>query len=120
MIEVIANQSDNILAFTAHGQVTGQDYELVLIPTVEAKLKGHRKIRLLYNLGDDFAGFEPKAMWDDLKVALQHPTAWEKVAMVSDTNWITRITKFCGLFVPFPVKVFPANEFAKATEWLKA
>ena len=56
----------------------------------------------------------------DLKVALQHPTAWEKVAMVSETNWITRITKFCGFFLPFPVKVFPANELAKATEWVKA
>jgi hypothetical protein len=63
MIEVIAHQSDKILAFTAHGQVTGKDYESVLIPAVEAKLQESRKIRLLYNLAADFTGFEPKALW---------------------------------------------------------
>jgi hypothetical protein len=29
MIEMMTNQPNNILAFTAHGQVTGEDYESV-------------------------------------------------------------------------------------------
>lgn len=119
MIEIISNQPDNVLAFTAHGQVTEKDYESVLIPAVEAKLKENPKIRLLYNIDSDFSGFEPEALWDDMKVGFQHLSAWEKVAVVSDNQWIVGITKLFESVVPC-VKVFDGNQLAEATEWIKS
>jgi hypothetical protein len=120
MIEIMTNQPDNILAFTAHGQVTGEDYESVLIPAVEAKLKEIDKIRLLYYLGSDFSGFEAEALWDDAKVGLQHLTAWEKIAVVSDNQWMVGATKVFGFILPCPVQVFEGNQLEEATEWLKS
>ncbi len=120
MIEITSNQPDNILAFTAHGQVTGEDYESVLIPAVEAKLKEHRKIRLLYHLDNDFSGFDAKALWDDTKVGFQHLTAWGKIAVVSDNKWILGATKIFGFIWPCPVKVFDNNHLVEANEWIKA
>lgn len=86
MIEIIPHRLDSILAFTAHGRVAGEDYESVLIPAVEARLKEHPKIRLLYHLDRNFSGFEAEALWDDAKVGLQHLTAWEKIALVSSNK----------------------------------
>jgi hypothetical protein len=120
MIEMMTNQPNNILAFTAHGQVTGEDYESVLIPAVEAKLEEIDKIRLLYHLDSDFSGFEAEALWDDAKVGLQHLTAWEKIAVVSDNQWMVGATKVFGFIMPCPVKVFAGNQLENAIEWLKA
>jgi hypothetical protein len=36
---------DNVLGVSAEGQISGADYETVLIPAVESKLKSHDKIR---------------------------------------------------------------------------
>ncbi|WP_026073240.1 STAS/SEC14 domain-containing protein [Nodosilinea nodulosa] len=119
MIELIPGLPNHILAMTAHGQVTGEDYETVLIPAVEARLKQHEKIRLLYQLGADFTAFNIEAMWDDAKVGLQHLTAWEKIAVVTDQDWIRAATKVFGFALPCPVKVFTNAQLAEAKIWIQ-
>ena len=47
--------------------MTSEDYEKVLIPAVEAKLKKNKKVRLLNHLGEDLQGFYAGAMWEDTK-----------------------------------------------------
>ncbi len=123
MLEPIEGLPDNALGFTAKGDVTGEDYETVLIPAVEEKLKTQDKIRLLYHLGEDFKRFEAGAMWDDAKVGLAHITDWEKIAIVTDVNWIQQAGKIFGfaietMSVQGDVKVFHNNELEQAIEWI--
>ena len=40
----------------------------MLVPAAEERLARHKKLRLLYHLGPDFAGFTAGAMWDDTKI----------------------------------------------------
>ncbi len=123
MLEPIEGLPENALGFTAKGDVTAEDYETVLIPAVEEKLKTHEKIRLLYHLGEDFKRFEAGAMWDDAKVGLAHITEWEKIAIVTDVNWIQQAGKIFGfaidtMEVPGDVKVFHNNELEQAVQWI--
>jgi len=74
MIELLPNLPAHIVGVNASGQVDAADYEKVLVPAVEAVLKEHGKVRLLYQLGNDFTGFTAGAMWDDMKLGL-HKTA---------------------------------------------
>jgi len=97
MLEIIEGLPDNAVGFTAKGNVTAEDYETVLIPAVEEKLKKHEKVRLLYHLGEEFERFEAGAMWDDAKVGLGHITDWEKIAIVTDVNWIQQAGKILRL-----------------------
>ena len=62
MIELLSNLPDNTVGIAAFGEVDVADYEAVLIPAVEAALKKHDKVRLLYELRSDFTGFTPSAM----------------------------------------------------------
>ena len=39
MIELIPDLPENVLGFSAKGEVTVEDYETVLIPAVEARIK---------------------------------------------------------------------------------
>ena len=123
MLEPISGLPDNTLGFTAKGKITSEDYETVLIPAVEEKLKQFEKVRLLYHLGEEFEGFQARAMWDDAKVGLAHITEWEKIAIVTDVNWIRDAGKIFGfaietMSVPGDVKVFHNSELDDAVIWI--
>jgi hypothetical protein len=118
MINKIANLPDNVLGLTAKGTVTSNDYETVVIPAVEALFSKHRKLRFLYHLGQDFSGFEPSAVWDDTKLGLKHLTGWERMAVVSDVEWIRGAVRVFGLAIPGHVRVFHNSELPKAIRWI--
>ena len=118
MLERIQGLPENVLGFKAKGEVTGADYESVLIPAVEELLARQKSIRFLYHLGEEFMGFDAKAMWDDARVGLQHLTAWERVAVVSDVGWLRAAVKAFGFVMPGHVKVFGNSELEVARRWL--
>jgi len=118
MIDTTIGTPENLVIAVAHGKVTGDDYEKVLIPAIEAKLKTQKKVRLLYQLAKDFAGFTAGAMWDDAKLILRHLRAFEAVAVVTDVRWIADAVKFIGFFLHCPVKVFRNDRRVEAEEWV--
>jgi len=119
MIEISSGETGNEVMAVGHGKVTAEDYERVLIPAIEEKLKSHKKVRLLFQLDRDFAGFTPGAVWDDAKFGLGHLTGFEAVAMVTDVVWIADGVKFFGAFMRFPIKVFGNEALAEAKEWVR-
>jgi hypothetical protein len=118
MVEQIANLPENVLGFTAKGTVTARDYESVIIPAVEALFARRAKVRFLYHLGKDFSGFEAAAMWDDAKLGLKHLAGWEKMAVVSDIEWLRAAVRIFGLAIPGHVRVFHDRELADAKRWI--
>ena len=118
MLELIPNMPENVLGVKAEGKVTGEDYDRVLIPALEDLLKRHKRIRVLYQLGPDFSGFTAEAMWDDAKVGIQHITAFEKIAVVSDVDWIVAAVKIFAFVIPCPVKVFSNEAHFQARAWV--
>lgn len=120
MIELIPNLPDRVVGILASGQVTASDYEKVLVPAVEAELAEHGKVRVLYQLGPAFTGFTSGAMWDDMKLGVAHLKAWERIAVVTDVDWIAGATRFFGFAMLCPVKVFPNSDIAAATRWIAA
>jgi len=120
MIEVLPGFPDNVLAFVCHEQVTKQDYEAVLVPAVEKALRAHEKLRLYYETAPDLAGIDAGAMWEDTKVGMGHFTRWEKFAVVTDIEWISRTMKFFSFLMPGEMRVFKADETQAAREWIAA
>jgi hypothetical protein len=57
-------------------------------------------------------------MWDDTKLGLKYFSGWERIAVVSDIEWIKAAIKTLGLFIPGHVRVFHNNEFTKAKQWI--
>ncbi len=120
MIERIPYLPANAVGFSAKGTVTANDYDSVIIPAVEAMFSGRDKVRLLYYLGEEFKGFEAAAMWDDTKLYLKHLAGWQKVAFVSNVEWIHWAVKIFALAMPGQVRVFHNHEFSAAKRWLSA
>ncbi|MGD2020633.1 MAG: STAS/SEC14 domain-containing protein [Thiohalocapsa sp.] len=118
MIERLSGLPDNVLGFSAHGQVTAADYEEHVMPAVDEALTSHEKVRLLYQLGEDFDGFDAGAFWEDAKVGLSHLAAWERIALVTDVGWLRSAAKAMGFMMPGEVRVYSNAELDSARNWL--
>jgi SpoIIAA-like len=118
MMERLEGFPDNVIAVAGKGQVTKIDYEQVLIPAVEAALKTHRKVNIYYELGPEYVGIEPGAAWEDFKTGFRHFFRWEKMALVTDVEWIRRTINGFGVFMPGELRVFPYAERSSARTWI--
>ncbi len=118
MIEQLTDLPDRILGLKASGEVTADDYKQVLVPALEEKLSQHRKVRLLYVIGDGFKGYTSGAAWEDAKVGMKHLTAFERVAVVTDVDWIENMVKAFGFVMPGEVRVFDDDDLEEARTWI--
>ena len=96
MIEQLKDFPDNVVAFVCRGHVTKHDYDTVLVPAVMQALRNHEKLRLYYETAADFFGIDPGAVWEDIKVGMEHLTRWERMAVVTDVEWIKNTIKAFG------------------------
>ena len=118
MIERLEGFPDNVIALAGKGHVTWKDYEEVLVPAVEEAFSKHQKISLYYELGPQFSGIEMGAAWADFKDGVRHFFKWEKMAVVTDVEWIRRAINGFGVFMPGDLRVFPNSEAAAARTWV--
>ena len=117
MMHVLEGFPDNVVAVRAEGDITAHDYRSVLHPAIDhATVDG--KARLLYALGPEFTGFEGGAFWEDAKMGFQHLTSFERIAVVTDIDWVQRSIHLFGVFIPGTVRVFQNSEFETAKTWI--
>jgi hypothetical protein len=118
MLKQIIDLPDNALGIEASGKVTADDYQSVLVPALEGKLKKIRKLRFLYVLGEAFDGFSGAAVWEDTKVGLKHLTQFDRIAVVTDVDWIQNSIKVFGFALPGEVRVFKNDDLQQARDWI--
>ena len=118
MIAQIEGLPAGTLGFRAHGQVTAQDYESIVVPDVEAAFALNRKLRLLYVTADDFTGFDPGAMWNDAKLGARHFSGWDRVALVTDVVWLRGTATAFSFAIPAQFRLFHGAEVDDARRWI--
>jgi len=118
MIELIRGMPANVVAIAGQGRITRSDYESVLIPAVEAALKSHPKVRLFYRIGPEFEGFDASAMLEDAKIGFAHLSRWERIAVVTDVEWIRLAIRAFAFLIPGGVRFFRLPQEKEAREWI--
>jgi hypothetical protein len=118
LLERITDLPETVLGFKATGELTGEDYRTVLVPAVEAALEGQEKPRLFYVLGDEVTGFSAGAAWQDTKIGVAHVTKWEKVAVLSDKEWLRHSVNIFGYLIPGEIRAYSTREEADARAWI--
>src|SRR6186997_363631 len=116
MIKVIEDMPVGTIGFEASGKVTDDDYESVLVPVGRAALEAGA-VRLLYVLPEG-TQYSPGAMWADTKLWAGNLRGWQRVAIVSDADWLENAIKALGWMMPGKVRVFDDDEVADAKAWL--
>jgi hypothetical protein len=118
MIELLKDFPGNVVGLVAKGHVTRDDYQKVVIPAVERALAQHDKVRLYYAIGSDFSGIDPGAMWADTKLGMGHFLRWERIAVVTDVDWIRLSVSAFGFLMPAAVNVYSTAEAETARKWI--
>jgi hypothetical protein len=120
MIELLKGFPENVVAVTAKGNVTRADYETVLLPTIGKTFERYDKIRVYYELGPAFLSIESGAVWEDFKVGVGHWRHWDRVAVVTDVDWIRRAASAFAFLMPTPVRTFSVAQESEARRWIAA
>jgi hypothetical protein len=117
MIEMLPGFAPEVVALAAAGRVTKEDYDRVVIPGMAQAFRGRAKIRCYLQVAPD-VHFEPGAAWKDFKLGIEHYNGWERVAVVSDVEWLRVATKVMGVLMPGEVRVFGQAQADEAKRWV--
>lgn len=98
------------------GKLEHRDYER-LMPELEALVK-QGKARVLLDI-QDFKGFTPAALIDELKFDVRHHKDFERIAVVSESNLQELGVRMVRPFLSGRVKIFDKTERAAAEQWIR-
>ena len=77
------------------------------------------KVRIVLVFGR-FDGLSGGALWQDLKMGVDHLTRWERIALVTDIDWMTHLAALFGGMTPGDLRRFPLAEREAAIAWAAA
>lgn len=120
MIRLLPDLPQNVVGAEAVGRLESADYLDVLEPAVDGALKRNDRLRLLLVLGAEFEGYSAGAAWEDTKLGIGHWSAWERIAVVTDRNWISDTIKALSWMLPGEVRVFRTEQRDEAVSWISA
>src|SRR5687768_16498210 len=106
------------VGFEAIGTVEDDDFERAVDPVLRGEVAAGRKIGLLYLLGIELRAYECDTLGEEMTFAARHPTAYERVTVVSDEDWIRPALCVLSVLVPGQLRAFPVAQLAAAKEWL--
>ena len=115
MIKKLADLPAGVIGFEVAGKLQVEDYRDVLLPALEDAARAG-EVRFVIVV-PEFHGMTPGAVWQDLKVGVEHLRAWKRIALVTDIEWMHYMTSIFGWMTPGEVKTFPDQERDKAIEW---
>ena len=118
MIERIEGLPEPVVGVRAEGEVTAEDYERVLLPADRAMHEAHGKLRLLYVMGDGFDGYSAGAVWEDAKLGAGTMLAWERIAVVTDVDWVRRWVSAFAWMIHGEVRVVGMDDLDAVTAWV--
>ncbi len=106
------------IGFEAIGEVEDDDWERAVEPVLRGEIAEGRKVRLLYLLGPEARHVEDDAMQADTSFRARHATSFDRVAVVSDEDWMRPALRGLSFLLPGKAKGFHVRELAAAKEWL--
>ena len=123
MVEVLADMPPGTLGFRISGSLSREDYVRALVPPLDEAVGHGEKLRVLYEIDKGF-GMQPGAMWEDVKLegrlGIAHRDAWDRIAVVSDIDWIWRAMELFSWMVPGEMNLYHETDLELAKRWLAA
>ena len=120
MLKQMADMPPGTVGFEAIGEVDDDDFEKTVEPVLRRIIAEGRKVRLLYLLGVRFREYEGDALKEEMKFAVHHPSAYERIAVVSDEEWLRPALRLLSVLVPGQLRGFRVAELAAAKSWVAA
>jgi hypothetical protein len=116
MIKELTDLPPGVIGFEISGTVHADDYRDVVLSAVQ-RAYASDEFRFVIVI-PEFHGMTGGALWQDLKVGVEHLHAWKRIALVTDIDWIRHATTLFGWITPGEVEVFPLARRDEAITWV--
>ena len=116
MIQELEGLPAGVIGFEADGKIAAEDYRDVVLPALERAAKTG-EVRFLIVMRS-FDGISGGALWQDLKVGIEHLRSWKRIALVTDISWMSHATDLFGWMTPGETRTFPVDQKQEAIEWV--
>lgn len=120
MIELLPDMPEGVTGIRVSGRLLGDDLRKVK-PAMEDLLKTGGDIRIVEVIASDYEGFGPGGLVEDLKLGLgtvlRHHSAFKRIAVVSDKEWVVHTLHALAWMVPGELALFGLDELDRAKEW---
>jgi hypothetical protein len=116
-IQLTEKNGGKVMEVKVSDKLVHEDYQH-FVPEFERLVKQHGKIRVLFEMAD-FHGWKASALWDDIKLDLEHFSDIERLAMVGNKKWEKGMSVFCKPFTTATIRYFDTTEAGEARTWLE-
>jgi hypothetical protein len=120
VVQAIEGMPAGALGFRISGRITRDEYFEILNP-IREQLERGEKVSFLIETAPDFQGLDLGALWEDVKVAgsvgLRYRSSWERLAVVTDKEWMRHGIAAFGWVIPGEIRVFEPGALEAAKAW---
>jgi hypothetical protein len=118
MLRGMTNMPAGTIGFEAIGEVEDDDWEETVEPVLRQEIAEGRNVRLLYLIGTEAHEVEGDAMSADAGFRVRHATSFERVAVVSDEDWVRPALRALSVLLPGKARGFRIRDLGEAKAWL--
>ena len=111
----INHESNNLVIAMALGEFTLADFK-ELEKAADYALKSGHKASLLIDLSD-MLGFTVDVAWEEIRFARQYAKDFERIAVVTDDQWVQWSAWLTRIFTDAELQVF--DDYISALAWVQ-
>ncbi|KKC03845.1 STAS/SEC14 domain-containing protein [Mycobacterium nebraskense] len=119
MIELLPDMPEKVIGIRVSGRLRGDELR-DFKPQIDQVLQTG-EVRIVEVITSDYEGFGPGGFLEDLKLGfgtvLPHHSAFKRIAVVSDKDWVAPVLHALAWMVPGEIAVFGLDELDRAKEW---
>jgi SpoIIAA-like len=119
MIELLPDMPEKVIGIRVSGRLRGDELRDIR-PEMDQVLQTG-EVRIVEVIASDYEGFGPGGFLEDLKLGLgtvlPHHSAFKRIAVVSDKEWVAPVLHAVAWLVPGELAVFGLDELDRAKEW---
>src|SRR4051812_16876081 len=90
MVELLKDLPPHVAAYKASGAISTEEYEAVVMARVDEVAATYGRINFLVQLETGMENYSIGAFIDYIKVSFEHFSKWNRMAIVSDQQWLRR------------------------------
>lgn len=118
MLRPLPDMPPGTLGFEAVGDVDDDDWERTVQPVLRDAVAAGGGIRLLYLLGPRSGEIDEDLYGAEAAFRARHVTAYERLAIVSDEDWLRPALRALSFLLPGKARGFPSRELEAAKRWV--
>lgn len=118
MVELLSDFPPYVAAYKASGAISKEEYEQVVMARVDEVADEYGKINFVVLLETGMENYSIGAFIDYIKVSFEHFTKWNRMAIVTDEQWVRRAYNVLSYLVHGEIRTYQLNDFEVAKEWV--